>query len=57
LEVGNDKDKKSVEAKFDGEKNQTTIKAEEPKPETKVVKPGLALLRLATQNGKLAIEY
>lgn len=49
--------KQEVEAKFEREKNQTTIKAEEPKPETKVVKPGLVLLRMVTDKGQLDIEF
>jgi len=57
MEVGKGKAKQSVEAKYEGKKNLTTIKVDAPKPETKVVKPGLALLRLATSNGSLVIEY
>jgi hypothetical protein len=49
--------RQEVEAKFEREKNQTTIKVEEPKPETKVVKPGLVLLRMVTDKGQLDIEF
>jgi|GEM_PF-1738146 len=57
MEVGKGKDRQDVEAKYDAKKNQTTIKIDEPKPETKIVKTGLALLRMATDKGKLVIEY
>jgi hypothetical protein len=43
-----------AEAKFDAKKNETTIKVEDRR---KVVKPGLVLLRIATANGVLAIDY
>jgi hypothetical protein len=56
MEVGKGKDKQGVEAKFKAKDNQTTIKVDEPKPETKIVKPGLVLLRMATDKGKLIIE-
>lgn len=49
--------KQEVEAKFEREKNQTTIKVEEPKPETKIVKPGVVLLRMVTDKGQLDIEF
>ena len=57
LEIGKGRDRQDVEAKFEGRKNETTIKQDEPKPETRVVKPGLVLLRLATDQGNLAIEF
>lgn len=57
MEVGKGKDKQEVEAKFEGNKNQTTIKVDDPKPKTKVVKPGLVLLRMATDKGNLVIEF
>jgi hypothetical protein len=43
-----------AEAKFDAKKNETTIKVEDRR---KVVRPGLVLLRIATANGALAIDY
>jgi hypothetical protein len=46
-----------VEAEFEAGKNQTTISIEEPEPETKMVKPGLVLLRLVTDKGQLHIEF
>ena len=57
IKVGKGTDKQKVEAKFDGKKNQTTIKVEEPEPDTKVIKPSLVLLRMATDKGKLDIEF
>ena len=57
MKVGKGKDRQDVEAKYDAKKNQTTIKADEPKPEKKITKPGLVLLRLATNKGALVIEY
>jgi len=42
-----------VEAKFDGKKNRTTIKSRE----TKTAQSGLVLLRMATANGQLSVEY
>ncbi len=57
MEVGKGKDRQDVEARYDAKKNETTIRVDETKPEIKIVKTGLALLRLATDKGKLVIEY
>jgi hypothetical protein len=61
LEVGKGKDKQEVEAQFDAKNNETTIKVKEKGKDDddgkKVVKPGLVLLRLATDKGKLLIEF
>lgn len=38
--MGKGMDKKEVEAKLEGKKNQTIIPIDEPKPETKIVKLG-----------------
>jgi hypothetical protein len=46
-----------VEGDFDARRNQTLVEREEPKPETRVTKPGLELLRMATVGGKLSIEF
>jgi hypothetical protein len=46
-----------VEADFDARSNTTTIVKEVPKPKTKVVKPGLDLVRMATAAGQLSIEF
>ncbi len=45
------------EADFDVKPNQTVIRQEETEPKTRVVKPGLALVRVATAAGKLSIEF
>ncbi len=55
LEVGQGRAKQEVKAKFDARKNETEIKVE--RPERKIMRPGLALLRLATSQGGLVIEY
>ena len=57
MTVGTGKDKQEVEAKYEAKKNQTTIKIHKANRETKVVKTGLVLLRMATDRGKLTIEY
>jgi len=46
-----------VEAKYEAEKNKTTIEKELPKPESKVTLTGLVLLRLVTDGNGLKIEY
>jgi hypothetical protein len=45
------------EAHFSARMNQTMVVQEEPGAETKVVRPGLALLRIATAGGKSSIEF
>ncbi|MBI3604658.1 MAG: Ig-like domain repeat protein [Nitrospirae bacterium] len=57
ISLGQRPNLQEVEAHFEGEKNQTIIVREKPSPETKVVKPGLVLLRLVTDKGTLLIEY
>lgn len=57
MQVGKEKPKQNVEAKFDAKKNKTTIKVNEPKPESNVVRSGLVLLKMATDKGKLVIEF
>ena len=54
--IGKGKDRLEIRAEYDSRKNQTTIETDKPK-ESKVVKPDLVLLRTATQNGALAIQY
>jgi hypothetical protein len=46
-----------VEADFELRQNETRINRSEPEPAQRLVKPGLALLRLAMSGGKLSIEY
>jgi cell wall-associated NlpC family hydrolase len=50
-------DGSGVEADFDARSNKTTILKEFPKPKTKIVTPGLDLVRMATAAGKLSIEF
>ncbi len=55
MEVGKGAAKQEVKAKFEAKKNQTTIKTEGS--EHKAVLPGMVLLKMATSNGSLVIEY
>ncbi len=48
--------RQELEAEFDAEKNRTTIE-QEPEAESKLVKPGLVLLRMATVRGMLVLEF
>lgn len=57
MRVGKGQEKETVRAEFDTKKNQTTIKVEQPGPDTKLVQPGLVLLRMATDKGDLNIEF
>lgn len=57
IEVQGGKDRRVWKAKYDARKNQTTIEQEDSQPETKIVEPGLVLLRLATAKGALAVEF
>jgi len=57
LEVDHGRDKQEVEARFDAKKNETTIKLAGPGPERRISRSGLVLLRLATINGRLVIEF
>jgi len=54
--IGKEKDRIEISSEYDSRKNQTIIETDRPK-ESRVVKPGLVLLRTATTNGALAIEY
>jgi len=54
--IGKGKDRSEVTARFDSHKNETTIEVKAGKP-LKIVKSGLTLLRMATNNGALTIEY
>ncbi len=49
--------RQEVEAKFEAKKNQTAIKVEQPKPEQRIVRSGLVLLHVATDKGRLVIEF
>ncbi len=57
LVLGIGEQRQELEAKFDAEKNQTSIRRKEPGQETKLVKPGLVLLLLATERGMLVLEF
>ncbi len=57
LRIAPNWDGSRVEADFDARANRTIIINETPKPKTTTVKPGLALLRMATSVGKLNIEF
>ncbi|GEM_PF-1823507 len=57
MTAGSGKDRRSVDAKYQADKNQTRIETDGPGPDVHATKPGLALLRLATTGGKLTIEY
>lgn len=50
MKVGTGKTRQKVEANFEAKENPT-IRVEEPEPDTKVVKPGLTLLRVTTDKG------
>lgn len=54
LVLGADENRQVVTAKFERTKMQTVIRVESS--ETEITRPGLVLLRLATNQGKLAIE-
>ena len=55
LRVERGTDRQRVEAKFDRAKNQTTIKTTASNTESKLVMPGLVLIALTTDRGKLEI--
>jgi hypothetical protein len=57
LRTGPGKESSRTEAEFDSRTNQTVVVREEPEPRSKVVRPGLDLLRMATLGGKLSIEF
>jgi hypothetical protein len=57
LEVRDASGRQEVEAQFESERNQTSIRVNEPSPGSRVVQPGLVLLRMATKKGKLVIEF
>jgi uncharacterized repeat protein (TIGR01451 family) len=57
FQAGPGREAQRVVARFDAHKNQTIIVQQEPEPRTKVVKPGLDLLRMVTSTGKLSVEF
>ncbi len=56
LTLGRGAAEQEVEAQFEAEKNQTTITVEDL-VKTKIVQPGLVLLRFVTASGVLRIEF
>ena len=57
-EAGKGKDEQKGQAKWEGEKHQTTIRTHVGAgDDAKVVMTGLVLLRLGTSSGSLVIEY
>ncbi|HYL65712.1 MAG TPA: hypothetical protein VEU72_01010 [Nitrosopumilaceae archaeon] len=57
MKIGRDGNKQTVKAEFDSKKNKTTVTVEKPRHETKKDFAGLVLLRMATSNGNLGIEF
>ena len=57
LELGSGADKQKTQAKFRADRDTTTIKVDLPAPDRQVERPGLVLLRLATDHGALVIEF
>ena len=55
IEIGKGKREREVSARFDAHENQTVIRDESKHGRT--VLPGLVLLRVATDHGKLTIEF
>jgi len=55
LQVGTEKHGQEVSAHFDAEDNQTVVRDESKRGRS--VKPGLVLLQMATDNGKLAVQF
>src|SRR6267143_222344 len=54
--MGKGKERSAITAKFNAKQNQTAIETNGSK-QSKVVKPGLVLLRLTTNKGVLGVEY
>ncbi len=57
IEVGAEETRREVQAKFEAKKNETTIEIETRGRERSIKRPGLVLLRLATDQGRLLIEF
>jgi hypothetical protein len=57
LENGVGKDRQELDARFEAEKNLTIIERERPKPETRVIKPRLVLVDIATDKDRLVLEF
>jgi hypothetical protein len=57
LSLGSGNDRQEWIASFDARENKTIIEQEAPRPERKLVKPGLVLLRLNTDHGNLTAVF
>jgi hypothetical protein len=57
MEVRESHERQRVWATFEAKKDRTILWIDRPKPERRVVRKGLALLRMATDKTKLVIEY
>jgi hypothetical protein len=57
IQIGDSEPQQNVEAFFDARRGVTVIRGEEPKPAWRIVRPGLALLGIATHAGALSIDY
>lgn len=57
LEVRTQEERQRLEAKFSLRENETAIRQKDPEPEFRVVRPGLVLLRMATHQGNLVLEF
>ena len=57
MRAGRGQDRQTVTAGYDPRKNETTMKVERPRPERKVTKAGMVVLRLVVDKVKLTTEY
>jgi hypothetical protein len=57
MEVRRGHEGQRVRAVFEAEKDRTILWIDRPKPERRIVRKGLVLLRMATDKGKLVIEF
>ena len=55
LEINSGRDRQKVEADYNASRNETRIKVDGA--HQTIVQPGLVLLRLTTNQGRLGIEY
>ena len=57
IEIGKGDAATEIQAQFEAEKNVTRIEIEKPEPGTKTVRPGLVLLTITTDRGRLAARF
>jgi pectin methylesterase-like acyl-CoA thioesterase len=55
LEINSGRNREKVEADYNGSRDETTIKVDDSRQ--RIVRPGLVLLKLITNQGRLGIEY